>query len=291
MFVQLKQTPTARKWFWAAFALLALFLVYTTIFSTGVLLIPTIQQEQWLLHRPLTGIDCVFHVWEKTGEVPFSLILTLILGVVCLLLGYRRRVLFYLLVLVLLSAGIELIGKQFFPQPLPQSVILGLDALQCQQMDSQPTSTKVLMLMGVWWVAPPATQQAILDAQRGATMSFNLNKEPLKSTDNSYPSGHAIRWSFLGAIACWLGWRHMRHRTPRVLRTLLLILALVFAFGGGFAQFYIGAHLSTDLIGGYLIGFSFACCAIGLLLKDEERKQQSASTVRDTAAVSSHVSP
>jgi membrane-associated phospholipid phosphatase len=273
MYVLLKFSPSARKWFWAAFVLLALFLIYTIIFSTGLLTIVTIQQEQWLLHRPLTGLDCVFHTWSNVGEVPFSVFLTLITGVVCLRLGYRRRILLYLLLLLMLSAGVELVGKQFVPQPLlTQSVDDGLNALQCSQIDSKPLSTKVLVLMGMWWAAPPATQQSIHDAQQGATIPFNPNKDSLNAVDSSYPSGHAIRWSFLGAIACWLIWRHMRRQ--RVLRVLLMVLALVFAFGGGFAQFYVGAHLTPDVLAGYLMGFGFACCAIGLLSTNEKSTEK-----------------
>jgi len=271
MYARFKHISTAHKWFCAAFVLLAFFLIYTAIFSTGVLINSTLQQEQWLLRRPLTGVDCVFHVWAKIGEWPFSLLLTLILGIVCLRLGYKPRVLFYLLLLLSLSVGIEFLGKQLFPQPIPQGLDGGMSALQCPQIDSQPTSMKVMMLMGVWWEAPPVPKQDVLDAQQAATIHFHLDKEPPDYYDYSYPSGHAIRWSFLGAIACWLVWRHMKHRSLRVPRILLMVLALVFAFGGGFAQFYVGVHLTNDLIAGYLIGFSFAFGTIALLIQGTRR--------------------
>ena len=273
MYAQSKHMPTAYKWFWAAFILLALFLIYTVVLATGVLINSTLHQEQWLMLRPLTGVDCVFHVWAKAGEGPFSLILALVLGSVCLRLGYRPRVLSYLLLLLLLSIGIEFAGKQLFPQPIPQGLDGGLSAMQCPQIDNRPTSAKVLMLAGAWWAAPPASQQDVLAEQQGATTQFNLNKQPPDYYDYSYPSGHAIRWSFLGAILCWLIWRHMKRRSLLALRILLMVLALVIAFGGGFAQFYIGAHLTTDVIAGYLIGFSFACCTIGLLLRNQGRKK------------------
>src|SRR6266550_2603291 len=58
--MQLKHMPTTRLWFLVALVLLALFVVYTIIFATGLLLYPTLYMEQWLLHRPLIGLDCVF---------------------------------------------------------------------------------------------------------------------------------------------------------------------------------------------------------------------------------------
>src|SRR6266516_1339547 len=83
------------------------------------LLSPTLYLEQWLLHRPLTGIDCVFHQWKRFGEVPMNLFFTFILRIGCLWLGYRRRVLPYLLLLMLLSIGSEVVGKQIFLQQVP----------------------------------------------------------------------------------------------------------------------------------------------------------------------------
>lgn len=155
MFAQWKRIPTARKWFFAASVFLTFALVYTAIVSRGELLILTIRQEQWLLHRPLSGMDCVLNVWGVAGEGPISVLSMLILGIVCLRLGYRRRVFVYLFALLLLTIGVEFAGKQFIPQPFPPSVNGGLYALECPQMDGQPTSVKMEMLMGMWWAAPP----------------------------------------------------------------------------------------------------------------------------------------
>jgi len=91
--MELKRIPGARLWFLAAMLLLVLFVIYTAVFSTGALLYPNLQLEQVLLHRPLTGIDCVLFEWRQFGEVWFSLLLTLALGIACLFLGYRRSIL------------------------------------------------------------------------------------------------------------------------------------------------------------------------------------------------------
>lgn len=58
----------------------------------------------------------------------------------------------------------------------------------------------------------------------------------------------------------------------RWLRARLMTLALAIGFGGGFSIFYIGQHLFSDLIGGYLLGAALPCCAIGLLLVNERPK-------------------
>ena len=273
MFSRITRMPTAQKWFWVAGGLLTTFLIFTAVLATGVLTTATLHVEQWLMQRPLTGADCVLHVWAKVGEGPFSLLLTVSLGLLCLRLGYRPRVLFYLLLLLALSVGIELAGKQLIPQPIPQGLDGGMSAMQCPQIDNQPTSAKVLMLAGAWWTAPAPAQQDILDERQGATTHFNLATQPPDYYDYSYPSGHAIRWSFLGAILCWLLWRHRKPRSLTALRILLMTVALAFAFGGGLAQFYIGAHLATDTVAGYLIGFSFAAWIIGLLTRNRKSKE------------------
>ena len=265
----LKTLPPAHKWFGLALVLLAFFLLYTAIFLTGALLSPTLRLEQWLLHRPLTGIDCVFHQWKRFGEVPMSLFFTFILGIGCLWLGYRRRVLPYLLLLMLLCIGSEVVGKQILPQPVPISLELGMSNLGCQQMSEQsPLSLELRLVLGMWWEAPRAPAWRIHRTLVSANTPFTLD---VTATHQGYPGGHAIRWMFLGLILNWLVWKHVR---KRLLRRLLLVITLAIAFGGGLLLVYTGSHLVTDLLAGYLIGASAACCAIGLLAQNEIRRNK-----------------
>jgi membrane-associated phospholipid phosphatase len=269
---RLKTLPPTYKWFGLALVLLAIFLLYTAIFSTGILLSPTLYLEQWLLHRPLTGIDCVFHQWKRLGEVPVSLILTFILGIGCLWLGYRWRVLPYLFLLMLLCIGIEAVGKQIFPQPVPVSLESGMGDLRCPQVP--PNSSLALqskLMLGLWWKAPPAPAWSTHQTLVSANTPFTLNET---TSYYGYPGGHAIRWMFLGLILSWLVCRHVR---KRLLRRLLLVITLAIALVGGLLVVYIGSHLATDLFAGYLIGASAACCAIGLLAHNEASRKTATS--------------
>jgi len=272
--MQLRRLLVAHKWFVVSLLLLGVFAIFTFIFSTGILLYPTLYVERWLLHRPLTGIDCVFDEWKQLGEVGFSLLFTLVLGVVCLSLGYRRRILPLLFCLLLLGVGAEYVGKQIFPQTIPINTQFGTPSLDCPQSRRETRSERLMLAMGMWWKAPLAHPDRIQAEQYSANAPFVFDENAV--VVYGYPSGHAIRWIFLGIIACWLVWRHLQ---KRVLRVLLMALALAIAFGGGFLQFYIGVHLATDLIGGYLLGASLACCAIGLLLLNKPNKRQQPSPV------------
>jgi membrane-associated phospholipid phosphatase len=272
--MQLRRLTVAHKWFVMALLLLGVFAIFTFIFSTGILLYPTLYAERWLLHRPLTGIDCVFDKWKQLGEVGFSLFFTLVLGVVCLLLGYRRRILPLLFCLLLLGVGAEYVGKQIFPQTIPINTQFGTPSLDCPQSGRETRSERLMLAMGMWWKAPLIHTNGIQAEQYSANAPFVFDENAV--VVYGYPSGHAIRWIFLGIIACWLVWRHLR---KRVLRVLLMALALAIAFGGGFLQFYIGVHLATDLVGGYLLGGSLACCAIGLLLLNKPNKRRLSSPV------------
>lgn len=250
----------ARKWFVLALVFLLLFVIFTVILASGVLLYPTLYLERWLLHRPLTGIDCVFLEWKQLGEAGFSALFTLVLAVACLLLKYRRRVFLYLFLLLLVSVGVEYLGKNAFPQVIPANTQFGINSLACPQLWEQPRSVRLLVALGMWWQAPPVHTTRILNEQYSASAPFVFDDNAFVAY--GYPSGHAIRWMFLGLVACWLFWRHSKRR---VLRAIVMAIALAIAFGGGFVQFYIGLHLGADLLGGYLLGLSLACCAIGLL--------------------------
>jgi len=281
--MQLKRIPRTRLWFLAVLVLLVLFIIYTAIFSTGVLLYPNLQLEQLLLHRPLTGIDCVFFEWKLFGEVWFSLLLTLALGIVCLFLGYRRRVLPYLLLLLLLGVGAEYVGKQYFPQVVPVNMQVGINSLACPQMWREPRSVKIMVTLGMWWEAPAVHPRRVAYERYSASAPLIFDENA--NVEYGYPSGHAIRWCFIGLVVCWLAWRHIK---SRLLRAFLMALALVVVPGGGFAQFYIGMHLATDVVAGYLLGASSACCAIGLLLLNKtSNKKRSAPALeaRDTSDI------
>lgn len=256
----------ARRWFVLALLFLLLFIIVTVIFASGVLLYPTLYLEQWLLHRPLTGIDCVFLEWKQLGEAGISALFMLGIAIACLLLKYRRRVFLYLFLVLLVGIGIEYVGKNDFPQVIPANTQFGINSLACPQLWKQPRSTKLLVALGMWWKAPPARAKRIRNEQYSATAPFIFDDNALVAY--GYPSGHAIRWMLLGLVACWLFWRHCKRR---VLRALFMAVALAIAFGGGFAQFYIGQHLGTDLLGGYLLGLCLACCAIGLLTMNATR--------------------
>ncbi len=254
-----------QKWF--VFSALSLFLgmVYTTVFATGVFIYPMLHIEQWLLHRPITRVDCVLTQWARIGEADITFGLACILCVVCVLLGYRKRVVPYLLLLFLLGVGIELIGKHTFPQQVPGVVQQSLNTLHCPSLEGQPRLTRYLVTLGAWWEAPPVTQASIHQAQQGAMAPLVFDTHT--TIEYWYPSGHTIRWTFLGLLACWLSVQHVRRR---LLRYILVVLTSLIAFGGGLAQFYIGYHYSTDLIIGYLLGISGVCCMIGLLIRNRK---------------------
>lgn len=267
----LRYNFTHYRWFSYAFLLLFLALLYTLVFMSGVLLYPTLRIEQWLLYRPLTGVDCVLRDWVSVFQVGVSLVVVTILGFICILLGYRRRMLSYLLLLLLLGIGIEFVGKQVLPFPVPQPIERGLLSLRCPELPDQSPMVRLSIAAGMWWVAPEISYWDNKMLQRGKTT-------PLVIDDSAYmlygyPSGHALRSSFLGLLLCWLCWRHIRRKW---LRRSFVLLMLIVAFSGGFIQFYLGIHLSTDVIVGYLLGFSVACCAIGLL---QRNKKQPASPV------------
>jgi membrane-associated phospholipid phosphatase len=264
--VYLKVVPVARTWFIVASLFLLFALLYTAIFSAGLLLYPTLYIEQWLLHRPVTGVDCVLMQWRRLGDVDVSLVLTVGLGILCLIKGYRCRVLLYLVLLLLLTVGIEIVGKNLFAQPMPNTVGAGLSSLGCPQLGHQPPRIRLAVAVGMWWEAPALPLRRVEKLQRAELAPRVLDDDV--SMDYGYPSGHAMRWAFIGIVAGWISARHVRRR---LLRNVLLALACLVALGGGFAQFYIGVHLSNDLVVGYLLGASSACCAIGLLMQNERR--------------------
>lgn len=271
-----------RKWFVLASILGGLFLVCSLVYATGIFNVVTLRVEQWLLLRPETRFDCMFYEWRNLGEVPASIVLTLVLGIVCALKGYRRRVLPYLLLLLLLGIGIEAAGKTVIGLSMPTTLRSGLTDLECPQLNGQPQATKLAVAVGFLNLVAAPTNNQISWSQTVSQMPLDMQRS---EREYSYPGGHAARWSFVWLLAAWLAWRYLRLRLLRVPVTALLFL---WAFVGGFLQFYIGVHMLSDTIAGYLLGGALACCGISVLLLNDTRRKTAARSSLDAPTMQKH---
>jgi membrane-associated phospholipid phosphatase len=257
----------ARLWFLLALLFTALFLGLTAFYTTGVLTLPTLLVERWLIGRPQLQFDCVLVQWRNIGAVPASLGIITLLGVFCGLTRYRWRVLPLLLVLALIGASAEVVGKHFIALSLPPVLRSGMVALTCPQVGSSSSSWLRFQLdLGMWWKAPLPARGEQDWAHTVSLMPILLNSGRLEAS-YSYPSGHALRWWFVGLVGTWLLWRHIRRGFAR---SLSVIALLIISFCGAATQFYLGAHFISDTIAGYLLGSALACCAIGFLLLNEK---------------------
>ena len=258
------QVP-AWRWFVLAALLLLLSLAYTVLVTSGALDASTARIEQWLLDRPITRVDCLFSEWRALGDPSIMLVFILLLGGVCLLLGYRWTVVPYLLILLAICLICEVVGKAVLTQPLPGPLDAGISSLNCPQLQNLPASVQFSAAAGIWWKLPPYSPQLVEQIHQLARQPYTLAAPVIET---SYPGGHAIRGSFVGVVAAWLCWRHIKRRAMRV---PAMVVVLVVCFSFGFMQFYMGVHLVTDTLAGYLFGSAAACCAIGLLLVNGPR--------------------
>ncbi len=264
--VELKQAA-ARRWVVLACVLGVIFLVFSGLYATGMFFRPTLQVEHWLLLRPETRFDCVLVEWRNLGEIPESLILTALLGGVCLLGGYRRRVLPLLLLLLLVGVGAEIVGKTVIGAPLSPTLRSGMTDLSCPQFAGKSQLFKLEVGLGMVNKLEPQSRKLIGWSHDVAVMPVDMTTP---DREQSYPSGHAARWSFVWFLAAWLVWRHLK---PRALGGLLALLLFVFAFMGGFIQFYTGVHFISDALAGYVLGGALACAGIAILLLNRPRKK------------------
>lgn len=256
-----------RKWFLLALIFGCLFLALTAFYASGVVNKATLEVERWLIGRPLTQFDCVLVEWRNFGAASINLIFIAIVGIVCGLTHYRWRVLPYLLILVLISIAIEEGGKKLFSLPVSLTIHAGMAALACPQ-EGQSRLQHLQLGLGMWWIAPlppPGLQD----------WTHTVSQLPINTyfdrliPGHSYPSGHGIRWWFTGLLIAWLFWKHIK---SDIVRWLFVTLTLILCFLGAAIQFYVGAHFMIDTLAGYLLGTSLACCAIGLLILNEKKR-------------------
>jgi membrane-associated phospholipid phosphatase len=76
----------------------------------------------------------------------------------------------------------------------------------------------------------------------------------LTSTDDSFPSGHAVQTMvFYGLLAMLaLQWPPLARRRRLVVAATVTVVALV-----GYTRVYLGNHWPTDILGGWLLGWAW----------------------------------
>lgn len=260
----------ARRWFLLALSFGGLFLVISLLYALGVLDLPTLFIERWLVGRPLLQIDCVLVEWRNFGAPSITLTLFAGVGMACVLTRrYRWYILPCLLVLILSSALIETVGKQLIGIPVPQTLQTAMLSLSCPQR-VHGLSTQLPLFLGMWWKAPLPSPAASAFAQTVAHLPMRLTPGTVENF-YGYPSGHAIRWCFTGVVLSWLCWRHMK---PGALRRPLAVALLALCYLGAAIHFYIGAHLLADTLAGDLLGSALGSLAVALLLLNDTRRHR-----------------
>jgi membrane-associated phospholipid phosphatase len=177
-----------------------------------------------------------------------------------------------LLLLLLISVGVEGVCKLSIGAPLSPTLRSAMTDLSCPQFAGQSQLFKLEVGLGMVNKVPAQSPGMIRWSHTVAAMPIDLMTTV---REHSYPSGHAARWSFIWFLVAWLALRHIR---PQLLGGLLVALLFVFAFMGGFIQFYTGVHFISDVLAGYLLGGALACAAIAVLLLNSPRGKVALST-------------
>ena len=281
-----QQKTAAKRWIFLSLAISGLFIAFTAIYAKHIFDISILSVESWLLNRPIGGVDCVFFEWRHVGEVPISLFLVLVVGIICWRAGYSWKIIPVLLILILFCLLIEYIGKRILVLYLPPDLLSVMTDLSCPQIHNAPTAVRLETAFGLWRKIPaPVAGQVSWVRTIAQVPVVAIPASSFTDRLRSYPGGHAARWCFLGLIACWLCWKHIEHRVGRMLLTILLLVA---SFFGGFMQFYIGVHTLADTIAGYLLGAAAASCAIGFLIIFDTKNQlevKEVISVRDVSGL------
>lgn len=93
-----------------------------------------------------------------------------------------------------------------------------------------------------------------------------LRERPLESMQwmtehsTSFPSGHSMTSIFFYTVMAYFVWHSVR--PGKKTKYTLSILSIVAIFLVGLSRIMLGVHYFTDVIGGYLLGFSLAMLAI-----------------------------
>jgi len=83
----------------------------------------------------------------------------------------------------------------------------------------------------------------------------------LPETGKSFPSGHAFFAILVLGMLAYLAITHLSKPSIRLL-TLLVFLILIILIGA--SRIYLGAHWTSDIVGGYMVGGWFLVALIWL---------------------------
>jgi undecaprenyl-diphosphatase len=88
--------------------------------------------------------------------------------------------------------------------------------------------------------------------------------EPLlPASGYSFPSGHAFSAMVIYGLLGYVVWRCFSRR--RWQRALIVIVVLLLVLATGYARVYLGAHFTSDVVGGWIGGLAVLCGGIALL--------------------------
>ena len=86
----------------------------------------------------------------------------------------------------------------------------------------------------------------------------------IEETGYSFPSGHSmVSFAFYGLIIYLI----YKSKLNNKLKTALIILFMLIIFNIGLSRIYLGVHYTTDVIGGYMLGFITLTIFIELIYK------------------------
>src|SRR5260370_33550036 len=104
----------------------------------------------------------------------------------------------------------------------------------------------------MWWKAPLLARNVQDWSHVVSQMPITLISGHLQQ-NQTYPSGHAIRWWFTGLLLAWLFWIHIKRGVGR---WLVVALTLNLCFIGAQIQFIVGTHLFSATHDVQLLGTS-----------------------------------